>query len=165
MRVYFNLSGRHAGDPKVIDALKGAAAQGLSLANLGIEITETDAMRDFEATRAVCIAARELGVRIALDDFGTGYSSLTALRRLPVDLVKIDRSFVSGILEHQHDAALVETIIQMARIFGCDVLAEGVEQAGEIDWLRRHECTFVQGYAISHPLPIGAFNTWLTAGA
>jgi diguanylate cyclase (GGDEF)-like protein len=165
MRVYFNLSGRHAGDPKVIEALADAAAQGLSLANLGIEITETDAMRDFEATRAVCIAARELGVRIALDDFGTGYSSLTALRRLPVDLVKIDRSFVSGILEHGHDAALVEAIIQMARIFGCEVLAEGVEQAGEVDWLRAHECTFVQGYAISHPLPIGAFNTWLTEGA
>ncbi len=165
MRVYFNLSGRHAGDPKVIEALRDAAAQGLSLANLGIEITETDAMRDFEATRAVCIAARELGVGIALDDFGTGYSSLTALRRLPVDLVKIDRSFVSGILEHGHDAALVETIIQMARIFGCDVLAEGVERAGEIDWLREHECTFVQGYAISHPLPIEAFNAWLAEGA
>ena len=92
MRVYFNLSGRHAGDPKVIETLKRAAADGLSLGNLGIEITETDAMRDFEATRAVCVAARELGVRVALDDFGTGYSSLTALRRLPVDLVKIDRS-------------------------------------------------------------------------
>jgi diguanylate cyclase (GGDEF)-like protein len=165
MRVYFNLSGRHAGDPKVIEALQDAAAQGLSLANLGIEITETDATRDFEATRAVCIAARKLGVRIALDDFGTGYSSLTALRRLPVDLVKIDRSFVSGILEHDQDAALVETIIQMARIFGYDVLAEGVEQEGEIDWLRRHECTFVQGYAIARPMPIGAFNTWLTEGA
>ena len=165
MRVYFNLSGRHAGDPKVIEALKTAAAQGLSLGNLGIEITETDAMRDFEATRAVCIAARGLGVRVALDDFGTGYSSLTALRRLPVDLVKIDRSFVSGILTDGHDAALVETIIQMAHIFGCDVLAEGVEQTGEIEWLRRRECTFVQGYAIAHPLPIAAFNAWLKESA
>jgi diguanylate cyclase (GGDEF)-like protein/PAS domain S-box-containing protein len=165
MRVYFNLSGRHAGDPKVIEALQDAAMQGLSLRNLGIEITETDAMRDFEATRAVCIAARELGVHVALDDFGTGYSSLTALRRLPVDLVKIDQSFAAGILADQHDRALVETIIHMARIFGCDVLAEGVEQEGEIDWLRRHECTFVQGYAISHPLPIGAFNAWLKASA
>jgi diguanylate cyclase (GGDEF)-like protein/PAS domain S-box-containing protein len=165
MRVYFNLSGRHAGDPKVVEALREAAAQGLSLANLGIEITETDAMRDFEATRAVCIAARELGVRVALDDFGTGYSSLTALRRLPVDLVKIDRSFVSGILEDRYDAALVETIIHMARIFGCDVLAEGVEREAEIDWLRERECTFVQGYAIAHPLPIGAFTTWLKGTA
>ncbi|HEV8020303.1 MAG TPA: EAL domain-containing protein [Candidatus Lustribacter sp.] len=165
MRVYFNLSGRHAGDPKVVEALRGAAAQGLSLGNLGIEITETDAMRDFEATRAVCLAARELGVRIALDDFGTGYSSLTALRRLPVDLVKIDRSFVAGILDDRHDAALVETIIQMARIFGCDVLAEGVEREAEIDWLRERECTFVQGYAIAHPLPIEAFTAWLKDGA
>ncbi len=153
MRVYFNLSGRHAGDPKVIEALKEAAADGLSLRNLGIEITETDAMRDFEATRTVCVAARELGVRVALDDFGTGYSSLTALRRLPVDLVKIDRSFVAGILENRQDAALVETIIQMARIFGCDVLAEGVEQDGEIDWLRDRECTFEQGYAIARAAP------------
>jgi diguanylate cyclase len=161
LRLYFNLSGRQAGDPKLVDSLKDAAADGLSLHNIGIEITETDAMRDFEATRKVCVAVRELGVRVAIDDFGTGYSSLSSLKRLPVDVVKIDRSFISGILNDRHDQAIVETIIQMTRLFECDVLAEGVEQEGEMDWLRRRSCKLVQGYFVSHPLPIDAFKAWL----
>jgi len=160
-RLYFNLSGRQAGDPTLIDALKAAAADGLSLSNVGIEITESDAMRDFEATRTVCLAVRELGVRVAIDDFGTGYSSLSSLKRLPVDVVKIDRSFISGILNDRYDEAIVETIIQMTRLFECDVLAEGVEQEGEMDWLRRHQCKLVQGYFVSHPLPMDAFKSWL----
>jgi EAL domain-containing protein (putative c-di-GMP-specific phosphodiesterase class I) len=118
-------------------------------------------MRDFEATRMVCLAVRELGVRVAIDDFGTGYSSLSSLKRLPVDVVKIDRSFISGILNDRHDGAIVETIIQMTRLFECDVLAEGVEKQGEMDWLRRRSCKLVQGYFVSHPLPITAFKAWL----
>ncbi len=160
-RLYFNLSGRQAGDPKLIDALKDAAADGVPLQNLGIEITESDAMRDFEATREVCLAARALGVRVAIDDFGTGYSSLSSLKRLPVDLLKIDRSFISGILNDRHDQAIVETIVQMTRLFECDVLAEGVEQEGEMDWLRRHACTYVQGYFVARPLPLDAFTAWM----
>ena len=161
-RVYFNLSGRQAGDAKLVDALKEAAGEGLSLSNVGIEITETDAMRDFEATRTVCLAVRELGVRVALDDFGTGYSSLSSLKRLPIDVVKIDRSFISEILNDRHDEAIVETIIQMTRLFECDVLAEGVETEGELDWLRRRSCKFVQGYFIARPLPFDAFTAWMT---
>jgi diguanylate cyclase len=164
-RLIFNLSGRQAGDAKIIDALKAAAADGLSLRHVGIEITESDAMRDFEATRTVCLAVRELGVRVAIDDFGTGYSSLSSLKRLPVDVVKIDQSFVSGLLNDRHDEAIVDTIIQMTRLFECAVLAEGVETEGQMDWLRRRSCKLVQGYFVSHPLPMDALKAWLAENA
>jgi EAL domain-containing protein (putative c-di-GMP-specific phosphodiesterase class I) len=100
-------------------------------------------------------------VRVAIDDFGTGYSSLSSLKRLPVDVVKIDQSFISGLLTDRHDQAIVETIIQMTRLFECDVLAEGVEREGEMDWLRQHSCKLVQGYFVSHPLLMAAFKAWL----
>jgi diguanylate cyclase (GGDEF)-like protein len=160
-RLYFNLSGRQAGDPGVIHALVGAARAGVSLANLGVEITETDAMRDVEATRIVCRALRRLNVRIAIDDFGTGYSSLSSLKRLPVDIVKIDRSFISGVLTDPHDEAIADTIISIASRFGFESLAEGVEELGEIGWLRQRACRYMQGYAICHALPIGDFKRWL----
>jgi diguanylate cyclase (GGDEF)-like protein len=160
-RLYFNLSGRQAGDPDLIHTLTLAARDGLALRNVGVEITESDVMRDLEATRRVCRALRRLGVRVAIDDFGTGFSSLLSLKRLDVDVIKIDRGFISGILHDRHDAALVETIIQMTKLFGCDVLAEGVEEEAEMDWLRRRSCNLVQGYFISHPLPLGDFKKWL----
>jgi diguanylate cyclase (GGDEF)-like protein len=160
-RLYFNLSGRQAGDPKVIRALTTAARRGVKLGHLGVEVTETDAMRDVEATRVVCRALRRLNVRIAIDDFGTGYSSLTSLKRLPVDIVKIDRSFISGVLTDPNDETIADTIITIAARFGFESLAEGVEQLGEIDWLRQRPCRYMQGHAVSHPLPIAAFKAWL----
>src|SRR6202030_2067070 len=161
-RLYFNLSGRQAGDPKMIHAFADAARDGVSLANIGVEITESDAMRDVEATRRVCRALRRMGVRIAIDDFGTGYSSLSSLKRLPVDIVKIDRSFISGILSDPHDAAIAETIISIAARFGFESLAEGVERSGELAWLRERGCRFAQGFGICHPLPLDAFMAWLS---
>jgi EAL domain-containing protein (putative c-di-GMP-specific phosphodiesterase class I) len=160
-RLYFNLSGRQAGDPSVIRALVKAARIGVVLANLGVEITETDAMRDVEATRIVCRALRRLNVRIAIDDFGTGYSSLSSLKRLPVDIVKIDRSFISGVVTDPHDATIADTIITIAARFGFDALAEGVENLAEIGWLRERPCRYMQGYAVCHPLPIEAFKAWI----
>jgi diguanylate cyclase (GGDEF)-like protein len=164
-RLYFNLSGRQAGDAKLIRTLSNAARHGVRLANLGVEITESDAMRDVEATRRVCRALRKLDVRIAIDDFGTGYSSLSSLKRLPVDIVKIDRSFVSGLLTDPNDEAIAETIISIADRFGFESLGEGAEQPGEIDWLRHHACRYVQGYAVCHPLPLEEFQGWLAARA
>ena len=140
-RTYFNLSGRQAGDAKLIRAFTNAARSGVALASVGVEITESDAMRDVEATRRVCRALRRLNVKIAIDDFGTGYSSLSSLKRLPVDIVKIDRSFVSGVLTDPHDAAIADTIISISARFGFESLAEGVEQLGEIGWLRERPCS------------------------
>lgn len=160
-RIYFNLSGRQAGDPRIIRAFTDAARNGVPLRHIGVEITESDAMRDIEATRKVCRALRRLNVRIAIDDFGTGYSSLSSLKRLPVDIVKIDRSFISGVLTDPHDETIADTIITIAARFGFESLAEGVEQLGEIGWLRQRACRYMQGYAICHPLPLHDFKLWL----
>jgi EAL domain-containing protein (putative c-di-GMP-specific phosphodiesterase class I) len=161
-RLFFNLSGRQAGDPALIREFIAAARRGVPLENIGVEITETDAMRDVEATRHVCRALRRLNVRVAIDDFGTGYSSLSSLKRLPVDIVKIDRSFVSGVLTDVHDQTIAETIISIVRRFGFESLAEGAEQPAEVDWLREHNCSYVQGYAVCPPLPIEDFKAWLS---
>ena len=160
-RLYFNLSGRQSGDPKLLRAFSQAARAGVAMDNIGVEITETDAMRDVAATRRVCRALRRLNVRIAIDDFGTGYSSLSSLKLLPVDIVKIDRSFISGVLTDTHDATIADTIITIAARFGFESLAEGVEQLEEISWLRQRPCRYMQGYAVCHPLPIDAFMSWL----
>ncbi|HXM17844.1 MAG TPA: GGDEF domain-containing response regulator [Candidatus Tumulicola sp.] len=162
-RLFFNLSGRQAGDPKLIRAFTHAARNGVALSNIGVEITESDAMRDVEATRRVCRALRRLGVQIAIDDFGTGYSSLSFLKRLPIDIVKIDRSFVSELLSDPHDQVITETIISIAERFGFKSLAEGVERPEELEWLRQRCCRYAQGFAICHPLPLGGFTSWLAA--
>ncbi len=162
-RVFFNLSGRQAGNLKIIREFTTAARNGVTLANIGVEITESDAMRDVEATRHVCRALRRLNIRIAIDDFGTGYSSLSFLKRLPVDVVKIDRSFISGILTDPHDATIAETIIAITKNFGFDSLAEGVEDFAEADWLRERACRYMQGFAICRPLPLEGFKHWIDA--
>jgi diguanylate cyclase (GGDEF)-like protein len=161
-RVYFNLSGRQAGDPKLVRTFINAARIGVSLESIGVEITETDAMRDFEATRRVFRALRRLGVRTAIDDFGTGYSSLSSLKRLPLDILKIDRSFVAGVTNDTHDAAIAETIISIAARFGFESLAEGAEKPQQLGWLRRHGCRYVQGYGICKPMPMDRFKVWLS---
>ena len=162
-RLYFNVSGRTAGDPTLIRAFIRAARSGVSMANIGLEITETDVMRDVEQTRRVFRALRRLNVRVAIDDFGTGYSSLSSLKRLPVDIVKIDRSFVSGVTNSPDDAAIADTIISIAHHFGFESMGEGAENPAEVEWLREHGCRYVQGYAVCHPLPLGAFQAWLEA--
>ncbi len=162
-RVYFNLSGRQASDPKVIHTFTTAARNGVELSNIGVEITESDAMRDVELTRHVCRALRRLNVRIAIDDFGTGYSSLSLLKRLPVDILKIDQSFVSGILKDRHDATIAETIISMTKHFDFACLAEGVECVEEMEWLKQRSCRYMQGFAICAPLTFDAFKAWLAA--
>jgi EAL domain-containing protein (putative c-di-GMP-specific phosphodiesterase class I) len=160
-RLFFNLSGRQASNPALIRNFTEAARHGIELGNIGVEITESDAMRDVEATRHVCRALRRLNVRVAIDDFGTGYSSLSSLKRLPVDIVKIDRSFISGILRDPHDATIAQTIISITEHFGFESLAEGAEQQEQIDWLKRHSCRYVQGYALCYPLPLEELTAWL----
>jgi diguanylate cyclase (GGDEF)-like protein len=161
-RLYFNLSGRQAGDPRLVRSFVDAARSGVRLENIGVEITESDAMRDVEATRHVFRSLRRLNVRVAIDDFGTGYSSLSSLKRLPVDIVKIDQSFISGVTTSRHDAAIADTIISLADHFGLASLGEGAEQLEDVEWLRKHGCDYVQGYAICRPMPMAAFKAWLT---
>lgn len=160
-RLFFNLSGRQASDPGLIAAFAQAVRDGYNLESVGVEITETDAMRDVEATREVCLGLRALGLHIAIDDFGVGYSSLSSLKRLPVDIVKIDRCFMSGVLDDPQDETIADTIIAISERFGLSPLAEGVEREEEIEWLRGRPCRVAQGYIFSQPLPIPEFKRWL----
>jgi EAL domain-containing protein (putative c-di-GMP-specific phosphodiesterase class I) len=148
-------------DQLIADVEEALCESGLDPGALTIEITETALMRDVEEIARRLAAVKQLGVRIAIDDFGTGYSSLSSLKRLPVDIVKVDRSFISGVLNDPHDETIADTIISIAARFGFESLAEGVEDLAEIGWLRQRPCRYMQGYAICHPLPIDAFKAWL----
>jgi photoactive yellow protein len=160
-RLFFNLCGRRAGDPAVVRAFTAAARAGIRLGNVGVEITETDAMRDVAATRRVCRALRRLGVSVAIDDFGVGYSSLASLNVLPVDIIKIDRSFISGAAADHRKASIAETIMDISQRFGFASLAEGVEDADDAAWLRGTPCRLAQGYLFARPLTFAAFTAWL----
>ncbi len=131
----------------------------LDPALLQVEITETLIMR--EGTRDETVsrleALRDLGLKLAIDDFGTGYSSLARLKRLPVASLKIDQSFVRGVVDDPNDAAIVRAIIAMARTLGLVTVAEGVETAAQREWLRREGCDLGQGYLFGRALPADAF--------
>ena len=127
---------------------------------LELEVLETSAVHDFAQISQVISACAALGVRFALDDFGTGYSSLTYLRRLRVQTLKIDQSFVRGMLEDPEDMAILRGIISLASAFKRDVVAEGVETAAHGTQLLQLGCELAQGYGIARPMPAQTFLTW-----
>jgi Amt family ammonium transporter len=137
---------------------------GLDPASLELEITESVVMDQSEASVGRLRGLRALGVRLVLDDFGTGYSSLSYLRRLPLDTIKIDRSFVSGLGADDADPPIVQAVISLAHGLGIDVVAEGIETEGQLDWLHRLECDRGQGYLYARPLPAADLEA-LLAGA
>ncbi|HXS26891.1 MAG TPA: GGDEF domain-containing response regulator [Steroidobacteraceae bacterium] len=118
-----------------------------------VEITETALLQDFETSRRRLERLREAGVRIAIDDFGTGYSSLALLPSLPIDALKIDRSFIQGLPDDRASVTLVSSIIGLARAFGLEAVAEGVETAGQLEVLRALACTRTQGFLHGRPVP------------
>ena len=111
----------------------------------------------------VMLALKRLGVRFALDDFGTGYSSLSYLKRLPIDILKIDRSFVSDLQSEASDRVIVETIVNIARSLSLSVIAEGVETEWQQQLLRELGCHGFQGYLFGKPMPRGEFEAYLAA--
>jgi diguanylate cyclase (GGDEF)-like protein len=129
---------------------------------LELEILETSALHDISKVSATMNACHKLGVRFALDDFGTGYSSLTHLRRLPAQLIKIDQSFVSDMLEDTDDCAIVEGVIGLARAFRRDVIAEGVESIAHGLALLQLGCELAQGYGIARPMPGADIPQWVS---
>lgn len=131
---------------------------GLAPSWLRLEITESLAMRDAEATVATLTALRALGVHVAIDDFGTGYSSLAYLKRLPVDALKIDKSFIDDLAADTADAAIIEAIIALSHTLGLLVIAEGVETVQQADRLRALGCNLAQGYYFARPLPAEAIG-------
>ena len=145
-----------------VDGLRARiAAAGLPPQALTLEITESQVMADPERAAAVLQALRDIGVRISIDDFGTGYSSLSQLKRLPVDELKIDRSFVFGMTEDSDDAVIVRSTVELAHNLGLQVVAEGVEDLATWNELARLGCDLAQGYYLSRPLPPEDLTAWL----
>jgi diguanylate cyclase (GGDEF)-like protein/PAS domain S-box-containing protein len=130
---------------------------------LKLELTEGMVVDDIEGCIAKMRELKLLGIRFSMDDFGTGYSSLSYLKRLPIDQLKIDQSFVNDIASDPDDEAIVQTIIAMARSLRLDVIAEGVESEGQFAFLKRNGCTAFQGYLFGRPAPLADFERQLSA--
>ncbi|MBX9713557.1 MAG: EAL domain-containing protein [Pseudomonadaceae bacterium] len=130
---------------------------------LELEITEGVLARDVDNTRVALATLRQLGVRIAIDDFGTGYSSLAYLKRFPVDVLKIDQSFVRDMLVDKSDAAIIEAIVKLGQALGLELVAEGVETREQADALLAYGCQIMQGYLYSRPLPFAQMCERLSA--
>jgi diguanylate cyclase (GGDEF)-like protein len=160
--VSVNISPRQFQDPKLVEKIAAALKEsGVEPERLGVEITETVAMLNQEASTRILGELKSMGVRIAIDDFGTGYSSLSYLKRIPADKVKIDKSFVDGINLEVDDTAIVHTILALADLLDKSVVAEGVETEDQYIALQSLNCQMAQGYWISRPIPPDEFTTLL----
>jgi diguanylate cyclase (GGDEF)-like protein len=155
-------------DQLIVDVSAALSASGLDAASLIVEVTETALMRDPDATALRLHTLKTLGVRIAIDDFGTGYSSLAYLRQFPVDSLKIDRSFISGIADSPESAALMHTLVQLGKTLGLETLAEGIEESDQLGHLQGEQCDSGQGFLFARPLAVddvGQFlDTWIPIG-
>jgi diguanylate cyclase (GGDEF)-like protein/PAS domain S-box-containing protein len=155
LRVHVNISARHLAEEGFSDLVAFALEEsGLAPERLELEITESTALFAAEATLHSVAVVTDQGVTLALDDFGTGYSAITALHRLPIHTVKIDRSFVADVVTEPATAALVQGLLQLGRGMGLQVIAEGIEDLDQADWLLRHGCAMAQGYAFGRPAPL-----------
>jgi diguanylate cyclase (GGDEF)-like protein len=164
LTIAVNLSARQLADRGLGAAVAGVVAEtGLDPSLLCLEITETVFMEDPDATVETLDALRALGVQISVDDFGTGYSSLIYLRRFPVEVVKVDRSFVAGLGRNAEDTAIVAGVITMSHALDLDVVAEGVETFEQAEALRMMGCEMAQGYFWSRPVDADAMGAWLDA--
>lgn len=159
-----NVSARQFRQPdfamQVVQALQETGA---NPSRLVLELTESLAMEDLDDTTTKMELLRSHGIRFALDDFGTGFSSLSVLRQLPLQVLKIDGSFVRDIASHGGSAPIVSTIMGLARDLGLQVVAEGVETFAQHQALRTQQCPCFQGYLFSRPLPLAEFDNWLHA--
>lgn len=161
LRMSVNLSGRQVQDAGLVaDVADALRVSGLDPGSLVLEITESVVMDDSEATIARLHELKELGVLLAIDDFGTGYSSLSYLGRFPVDILKIDRAFVSSIGESTEDSALVRAIIKLAHTFHLQTVAEGIEDLRQLELLVDMGCTLGQGYYFSQAVDASALESF-----
>jgi len=147
------------------DLLRAAKGVGLPPTSFEIEITETAVLADPEHAAELATCQREAGATVALDDFRTGYSSLTHLRELPIDRVKIDRSFVSRCLTDRSSAAILVSVAHLAHDLGLEVVAEGVETQAQLDFVKAVGCDAAQGYHLARPLPIDECTEYLRRAA
>lgn len=159
IRVSVNVSAVQFAQPRLLEIVSEALREsGLPPGCLVLEITESSLMSDFESAAGMLRALKNMGVKVAVDDFGTGYSSLSYLRRLPIDIIKIDKSFVRELCDNVEDAAIVRAIIALASSLGLSTIAEGVETAGQVDVLRKAGCDCLQGYHFGRPAAAGSLK-------
>ncbi|MEY2433497.1 MAG: hypothetical protein QOC92_3222, partial [Acidimicrobiaceae bacterium] len=162
LSVSVNLSGRQLLAPDLQDCVDGVlSSSGLDPRLLCMEITETVLLDDAPGATRALKRLKELGVSIAVDDFGTGYSSLTYLKRFPIDVLKIDRSFVAGLGHDREDRAIVMSVVDLAHAFGIVTVAEGVETVEQLDVLKRLGCEQAQGFHWTRALPSDAALGWM----
>jgi EAL domain-containing protein (putative c-di-GMP-specific phosphodiesterase class I) len=161
-RVAINIGARHFQQPPLADTIRAELARhGLDGSALEIEVTETTAMHDAEATARTIDALRELGLEITIDDFGTGYSSLAYLRRFAITGLKIDRSFVADVTSSRSAAAIVNAIIATAHALDLRVVAEGVETCEQAAFLAASHCHEAQGYLFARPIAASDIPAYL----
>ncbi len=148
-----NISGKHFGQPMLLSQVSRALDDsGLSPASLNIEITESALMENPAMAEEVLKQLKNLGIQICIDDFGTGYSSLSYLQRFPIDVVKVDRSFIDGVDRDQDSQAIVRTVFSLGESLGLKIVAEGVETPAQLAFLESEGCRFVQGYLFYKPM-------------
>ncbi|WP_036193636.1 putative bifunctional diguanylate cyclase/phosphodiesterase [Marinobacter daepoensis] len=154
LRIAVNLSGRELDDDTLIDHIRQTLnSEGVAPSRLEVELTEEIFIQNIEHNLNQLSQLHQLGVHLAIDDFGVGYSSLGYLRDFPVDLLKIDRSFITDVTERHDDAVITRAVINLAHNLGIQVVAEGVETEEQLHFLKAHRCNLVQGYLISCPIP------------
>jgi diguanylate cyclase (GGDEF)-like protein len=161
-----NFSVKQLQERNLIDTITGILAEtGLEATALEVEITESIAIKDLDLTISILESLREIGVRISLDDFGTGYSSLAALKYLPLDRLKIDRTFIQELRANTIDAGIVRTIVNLGHELNLNVVAEGVETIEQFEFLRSINCDAVQGFLFSRPLTATDLETAIATGS
>ena len=165
LRMFVNLSARQFRHPELVEEVSAALTEtGMDPHDLALEITESVMMGERSTARDILWALKDLGLTLVMDDFGTGYSSITYLKSFPVDILKMDRSMVEGIDEDPENRAIVSATTRLAHALGLEVVAEGVETAGELDELRSVGCDFAQGYYWQRPCSAEKTMKLLTAG-
>ncbi len=166
IRVAVNLSAIQLRSDELVKNIIGILGEvGLEPKYLELEVTETAMMDQMGKIDDALQQLRSQGVRVAIDDFGTGFSSLSHLKRLVVDSLKIDRSFIRDVTSDSTDAALVGAVIAMAQSMDLHVVAEGVETQAQLDYLRNLQCDIAQGYLLGHPVSAKEAGEWLKSGA
>jgi diguanylate cyclase (GGDEF)-like protein len=165
LRVAVNLSPRQFQQPSLVEVVRGSLLEaGLDPCRLELEVTESSVVLNREAAVATLSVMRAVGVRVAIDDFGTGHSSLSYLKHLPVDTLKIDRSFVRDLADDPNDQAIVGAVVKLGHSLGLNVKAEGVEDEAQSRLLGALGCDEAQGYLFGRPVPAEAFEKLLSEG-
>jgi EAL domain-containing protein (putative c-di-GMP-specific phosphodiesterase class I) len=166
LQISVNLSARQFQEQDLVEAVRSALADTeLAASSLILEITESGLMQRTTGTIGRLTELRSLGIHLAIDDFGTGYSSLSYLERFPVDCLKIDRSFIAELLPTGERPAIARAIVELGRTLDLRVVAEGIEDPGQADWLISLGCVYGQGYLFSRPLGVDAAEAFLAGDA